>query len=61
MYNINLAGGIEELMYALAECPADGIVEEELLHCLELYDNKKPVATCRIYVFDVPKETTFVR
>lgn len=40
MYNINLAGGIEELMYALAECPADGIVEEELLHCLELYDNK---------------------
>ncbi len=40
MYNINLAGGIEELMYALAECPADDIVEEELLHCLELYDNK---------------------
>ena len=40
MYNINLAGGIEELMYALAECPADGIVEKELLHCLELYDNK---------------------
>lgn len=41
MYNINLAGGIEELMYALAECPADGIVEEELLLSLELYDNKR--------------------
>lgn len=40
MYNINLAGGIEELMYALAECPAESILEEEILRCLELYDNK---------------------
>lgn len=40
MYNINLAGGIEELMYALAECPADKIREGEILRCLELYDNK---------------------
>lgn len=40
MYNINLSGGIEELMYALAECPAEGILEEEILRCLELYDNK---------------------
>ena len=40
MYNINLAGGIEELMYALAECPPDNISEDELLHCLELYGNK---------------------
>lgn len=40
MYNINLSGGIEELMYALAECPAEDILEEEILRSLELYDNK---------------------
>lgn len=40
MYNINLAGGIEELMYALAECPEEEIKEDEILQCLELYNNK---------------------
>lgn len=40
IYNINLAGGIEELMYAISECSANGISEIELLKCLELYDNK---------------------
>lgn len=40
MYNINLSGGIEELMYALAECLAEDILEEEILRSLELYDNK---------------------
>lgn len=40
MYNINLAGGIEELMYALSECPINGICENDLLKCLELYGNK---------------------
>lgn len=40
MYNINLAGGIEELMYALSECPSNGICENDLLKCLELYGNK---------------------
>ena len=40
MYNINLAGGIEELMYALSECPANEICENDLLKCLELYGNK---------------------
>ena len=40
MYNIGLAGGIEELMYALAECRADDVVEDELLHCLERYASK---------------------
>lgn len=40
IYNINLAGGIEELMYALAECPYDKISEADLLKCLELYNNK---------------------
>lgn len=40
MYNINLAGGIEELMYALSECPPNGICETDILKCLELYDNK---------------------
>lgn len=27
-------------MYALAECPPDSLLEEDLLHCLELYNNK---------------------
>lgn len=40
MYNINLAGGIEELMYALSECPPNGISEGDMLECLELYGNK---------------------
>lgn len=40
MYNINLAGGIEELMYALSECPANKTCGNDLLKCLELYDNK---------------------
>lgn len=40
MYNINLAGGIEELMYALAECTAQQISENELLNNLKRYDNK---------------------
>lgn len=40
MYNINLAGGIEELMYALSECQTNSICENDLLKCLELYDNK---------------------
>ena len=40
MYNINLAGGIEELMNALSECPAGSIFEDDVLYCLERYDNK---------------------
>ncbi len=40
IYNINLAGGIEELMYALAECRVSDICEAALLRCLELYGNK---------------------
>lgn len=40
MYNINLAGGIEELMYALTDCCPNDINEKDLLKCLELYDNK---------------------
>ena len=40
MYNINLAGGIEELMYALSECPTDKIRMPVILKCLELYNNK---------------------
>ena len=40
IYNINLAGGIEELLYALAECPPNKINEKELLECLRLYKNK---------------------
>ena len=40
MYNINLAGGIEELMYALTECCKNDISEKDLLECLELYGNK---------------------
>lgn len=40
MYNINLAGGIEELMYALTECSPDDIREEDILECLIRYGNK---------------------
>lgn len=40
IYNINLAGGIEELMYAISECPPEDICENDLLKCLELYNNK---------------------
>ena len=40
MYNINLAGGIEELMYAISECPTNDVCENDLLKCLELYNNK---------------------
>lgn len=40
MYNINLAGGIEELMYALAECPADGIVEKNYCTVLNYMTTK---------------------
>ena len=40
IYNINLAGGIEELIYALSECNASNISEKEVLACLKLYNNK---------------------
>ena len=40
LYNINLAGGIEELLYALAEIKAESINEMDMIHCLEYYDNK---------------------
>lgn len=40
IYNINLGGGLEEVMYALAECPADKLSESAILECLELYGNK---------------------
>lgn len=40
IYNINLAGGIEELMYALMDCCPNDINEKDLLKCLELYGNK---------------------
>ena len=40
LYNIGLAGGLEELMLALAEVKSEDIQEHELLKCLELYDIK---------------------
>lgn len=40
IYNISLAGGLEELLYALAECPTNKVNESEILNCLELYGNK---------------------
>lgn len=40
LYNINLAGGLEELLYALSEVSADGINEDEMLQCLAFYNNK---------------------
>lgn len=40
LYNINLAGGLEEVLYALAEVNPDKIDGNEMLDCLELYDNR---------------------
>lgn len=40
IYNIGLAGGLEELLYALAETESPLINEEEMLKCLQLYDFK---------------------
>lgn len=40
IYNINLAGGIEELMYALAEVGPQLVVEKELIYCLRQYNKK---------------------
>ncbi len=40
LYNINLAGGLEELLYALADLTPDKIKEREMLHCLKLYGSK---------------------
>ncbi len=40
LYNINLAGGLEELLYALSKLAPDKIKESEMLHCLKLYGSK---------------------
>ena len=40
LYNINLAGGIEELLYALSELNPDELSEKEMLHCLKLYNSR---------------------
>lgn len=39
LYNINLAGGLEELLYAISELDSEKSVHE-MLHCLKLYNNK---------------------
>ena len=40
IYNIGLAGGIEELLYALVEVDSSKINEREMLKCLSLYNMK---------------------
>lgn len=40
LYNINLAGGLEELLYALAELDPNEIHEKDLLYCLKAYGSK---------------------
>lgn len=40
IYNINLAGGLEELIYALEETDGLSIKEYELKKCLEKYNSK---------------------
>lgn len=40
LYNINLAGGLEELLYAITEITPTDILEEDMLHCLKLYNSK---------------------
>lgn len=38
--NIGLAGGIEELLFALIEVDPDSVIEEDMLECLKLYQKK---------------------
>lgn len=40
LYNIGLAGGIEELLYALIELDPVSLVEGDMIECLTLYRNK---------------------
>lgn len=40
LYNINLAGGLEELLYAILELEPDKICEEDMLYCLKQYGSK---------------------
>lgn len=40
LYNINLAGGLEELLYAISELDPKGIREKDMLYCLKLYKSK---------------------
>ena len=40
LYNIGLAGGIEELLFALAEIDPSSLVEEDMLTCLMWYQKK---------------------
>lgn len=40
LYNINLAGGIEELMYALYDIEGNTINEHDIMVCLNKYDKK---------------------
>ena len=47
--NIGLAGGIEELLFALIEVDPDSVIEEDMLECLKLYQKEKPVSTYRIH------------
>lgn len=38
--NIGLAGGIEELLFALIEVDPTSVIEEDMLECLKLYQKK---------------------
>ena len=40
LYNINLAGGLEELLYAISELDHTLVNEKDMLHCLKLYGSK---------------------
>ena len=40
LYNINLAGGLEELLYAISELDHTHVDEDDMLHCLCLYKNR---------------------
>ena len=40
LYNINLAGGLEELLYAISELDHTLVNEKDMLHCLDLYGSK---------------------
>lgn len=40
LYNINLAGGLEELLYAISEINSSDIQEEDMIYCLNRYKSK---------------------
>jgi len=52
IYNINLAGGLEELLYALKDVDGKKIKEKDLLVCLKKYNIKSLYQRCGFLISD---------